>query len=408
MLTKTKKRTKKGKPAKVLRNGQSISIRFPKTLKVSCKIHLSECLDDRMTTLGWKSHYVLNCKAIVGYGPMYGGSTARYRSRNAARDGAIEMVLGVMDELLDKAENTPKRQRLTEARQCVARFMDRDAGEPEPRRSPMAIAKAGGVIRLDAPPSRSTAMVPVLPDLPAELPAPVTSMPLSAKEVKRLAACEQQIERNLQGFFEAGSALAAINEEKLYRATHPTFDSYCKERWNFGRGYAYRLMDGAEIARDIATSPIGDKVPPPLNEAQVRPLVKIDKADRAEVWQRAVKAAPLDKEGKPRITAEVVAFAAHRWVTPTDQLEREAEASASRPAARNGKPTAEDAGERGGKDSAGEPPRRGDAEGFDTAVEEVRARIRDVMFRWTSDRRRDAVLAMLRELLDEWSPAPGL
>lgn len=412
MLTKTKRRPKKGKPAKGspviakakgeeplggLRGFEKLQVPFPEELAVGAEIEIAECLDKNLKPAGWMAKWTIGFRPLLDRGPIHGGSTARYPGREAARRGAVDEILGALEGMLDSTSNAGARQKLDQVRRALERFR----GSAPTRRSPLAIAreKEGSRLRLDAPPSRSTAMVPVLPDLPAvKLPAPVTSTPLSAKEAKRLESCEQQIERNLRGFFEAGSALAAINQERLYRATHPTFDAYCKERWNFGRGYAYRLMDGAEIARDIATSPIGDKVPPPINEAQVRPLVKIDKADRAEVWQRAVKAAPRDRDGKPRVTAELVAFAAHRWVTPTDQLDKEAEAAPSRTAARNGKPTAEDAGERGGQGGKAAAPLEGT---FEAALERMRGTVRRMATDFPAGKQVDKVIATLYDLVNE-------
>lgn len=75
------------------------------------------------------------------------------------------------------------------------------------------------------------------------LEGPSAVEPLSAKETKRLASIEAQIERNLQGFVEVGNALAVIRTERLYRGTHGTFDAYVRERWDFQKSYAYRLID---------------------------------------------------------------------------------------------------------------------------------------------------------------------
>jgi hypothetical protein len=50
----------------------------------------------------------------------------------------------------------------------------------------------------------------------------------------------------LAAFFEVGNALVRIRENKLYRATHLTFDRYCQESWNIGRSYAWRVMGVAE------------------------------------------------------------------------------------------------------------------------------------------------------------------
>jgi hypothetical protein len=81
----------------------------------------------------------------------------------------------------------------------------------------------------------------------------------------------------------------AIRDGKLYRDKYETFEKYCAEKWEFGRAHAYRLIGSAEVMRDL--SPIGDSVPMPLNEAQVRPLVRLEAAQRRKTWMAISKKA---------------------------------------------------------------------------------------------------------------------
>ncbi len=53
-----------------------------------------------------------------------------------------------------------------------------------------------------------------------------------------LADLEAVIGRGLDTFVEVGLALGAIHERRLYRATHSTFEDYCRERWGMDRTYA--------------------------------------------------------------------------------------------------------------------------------------------------------------------------
>ena len=391
MLTKTKKRPKKGtaakrfpvsagnerreQSAKAIRP-RSISIGIPKSLRVSAVILLSEELGERMKSLGWKVDWVLNAKAAVGYGPTRGGSTARYPNQDTAVDAAVESLMTEIDHLIEAVAEAAKRHQLIQARGCIARFhwSRGHSGGPDAEGSRLERAKKAEVIRLEAPPS-STALVPVLPD-------PPLSAPLSSKESRRLEVCEGQIERNLRAFFEVGRALTTIRQERLYRATHGSFDAYCQSRWDFQRAYAYRLIDAAEVVDDIATSPIGDKLPPPANEAQVRALAKVERTQRAEVWQQAVERAPRDAEGNPCVTAEIVAHAVHRWITPDDELDAEKE-----------------------RVSRAEPPEDDEdtAAQFERSLTHLRDTVRGVALLWQDDDQVEAILATLRALVAEFS-----
>lgn len=76
---------------------------------------------------------------------------------------------------------------------------------------------------------------------------------LTTTEIDRLAACERSIEQGISVFVEVGRALTEIRDSKLYRATHKTFEAYCKERWEIGRTRAYDLIDQAKVT-DALTS----------------------------------------------------------------------------------------------------------------------------------------------------------
>jgi hypothetical protein len=126
--------------------------------------------------------------------------------------------------------------------------------------------------------------------------------PLTENETDALEACEGILERGLATFFEVGNALVRIRENKLYRATHSTFEAYCQERWNIGRSYAWRVMGAAERLKLL---PEGDRVPRPANEFQVRPFLKLAPEAFPGAWKRAVRTA---KNGKvtPGVVQAVV------------------------------------------------------------------------------------------------------
>ena len=107
---------------------------------------------------------------------------------------------------------------------------------------------------------------------------------LKPAEADRLVQLEATIQAGVQTFVEVGLALTEIRNAKLYRATHATFESYCRERWNLSRPHAYRVMSAADVASTL--SPTGD-----ISERAIRPLVKLAPEKRAEVWTKAKAAA---------------------------------------------------------------------------------------------------------------------
>ena len=109
-------------------------------------------------------------------------------------------------------------------------------------------------------------------------------MIFSPAEVDRLAELEAVIERGKQTFIEVGAGLAEIRDGRLYRESHGTFESYCRERWAFTPQHAGRLMMASEVVR--AVEPIGSI---PANEAQARALAPLleDPEALREAWAEA-------------------------------------------------------------------------------------------------------------------------
>lgn len=156
---------------------------------------------------------------------------------------------------------------------------------------------------------------------------------LNLAERARLETNEASIAWNLRSFVDVGVALAEIRDFKLHRETHETFDAYVRDRWDFQRAYAYRLIAAAEVVADVAgVSPKGDTkkkkgIQPrtdlvPMTESHARAMVKLDRDERREVWKQVLHDAPK-VSGVPRITAELVAITAKRYITPPDELPEE-------------------------------------------------------------------------------------
>jgi protein gp37 len=128
---------------------------------------------------------------------------------------------------------------------------------------------------------------------------------LTAAQQARLDGWEQTIAQGLASFILVGRTLAAIRDdpEKLYkrRYGYPTFDAYCRERWQMVRRHADRQIQAAGAVD--ALRPIGLRLP--VAEAQVRALLSLpDTAARQDAWERSV----MEAEGA-QPTAEAVASA---------------------------------------------------------------------------------------------------
>ncbi len=119
----------------------------------------------------------------------------------------------------------------------------------------------------------------------------MTSHSLSRDDRARLTELERVVEAGLATFIEVGEALAQIRDQRLYEATHRTWESYLDDRWSgLSRSYAHRLIAAAGVA---AVLPPGNTTPAPTTEAQVRPLTALrdDPTAVTDAWQEAVTAA---------------------------------------------------------------------------------------------------------------------
>ncbi len=139
----------------------------------------------------------------------------------------------------------------------------------------------------------------------------MTNTPAVFDEVKPLSAAEQKRKEQLEGivirgartFIEVGHALTEIRDRELYREAFPTFKLYAKHVFDIAESRAYQLMDAALVIDQVKNSTncgVGDGNiidMLPLNEAQVRPLVKLknNPGQLKAVWQAVVDNAPKGK-----------------------------------------------------------------------------------------------------------------
>lgn len=112
-------------------------------------------------------------------------------------------------------------------------------------------------------------------------------------DLAKLKFHEDEIARSLIAFFEVGNHLIAIKADRLYKAAgYSTFDEYCRDRWQIGRGRGYQLMTSAAIYEEmLAAAPemsTGVDILP-THEGQLRPLAGLNIKEMFSAWADAVK-----------------------------------------------------------------------------------------------------------------------
>lgn len=131
---------------------------------------------------------------------------------------------------------------------------------------------------------------------------------LTPAEIRHLKSMEARIERGLHTFRVVGEALMDIRDNRLYRQTHPTFEAYCRDRWDMDRGRAYQFIAATEVVKALGAG----EDEGPVNEAQARELVVIARNSPEAVktvWE-AAKAT-----GKP-VTAAILREEARKVMEP--------------------------------------------------------------------------------------------
>lgn len=127
-------------------------------------------------------------------------------------------------------------------------------------------------------------------------------VPLTQEEQQLLDQSEKTIKVGLGQFVDVGSALIVISDQKLYRVGFGKFEDYCRQRWNLGDKYAYRLINAAKCVTALKEKLTSQGVATfPSNESQVRPLLDLDPKKWAKAWLKVLK----DTEGH-QITAKEV------------------------------------------------------------------------------------------------------
>lgn len=104
---------------------------------------------------------------------------------------------------------------------------------------------------------------------------------LDAAETAQLNRFEERIEQGLASFIEVGEALSAIRDRKLYRATHGTFEDYCRVKWGMSASRARQLCGASEVAASVTNVTL-------RTESQARELARVPAPQRQQVVEKAV------------------------------------------------------------------------------------------------------------------------
>ena len=137
------------------------------------------------------------------------------------------------------------------------------------------------------------------------------ALSLTKQEQQLLSQCEQTVQNGLQTFFEVGNALETIRSQRLYRATHKTFEDYVSAKWDLPRRTAYRFIAAASVVTNLA-----DTRATPRNEAVARELSSLSPDEQKTVWNIALEehpdglitAAQLSEIKKRMVSASVTAW----------------------------------------------------------------------------------------------------
>jgi hypothetical protein len=103
---------------------------------------------------------------------------------------------------------------------------------------------------------------------------------------RRLARLEAVIEKYRRDFYAVGKALNEIRDGRHYqKLSFTTFERYVNVRWDISKSHAYRLIEAFSVMDNL--SPIGDVLP--KNEAQARPLTRLDVHNQRKLWRDFLK-----------------------------------------------------------------------------------------------------------------------
>lgn len=100
---------------------------------------------------------------------------------------------------------------------------------------------------------------------------------------------EKIIQSGLNTFYAVGIALAEIKDQKLFLATHGTWEDYCRQRWGMASRTAYQTIKSASVVAGLISSGIENA---PQTESVARELVTVPASERKTAWLEAIAEMP--------------------------------------------------------------------------------------------------------------------
>ncbi|RUV94332.1 hypothetical protein EOA75_11805 [Mesorhizobium sp. M1A.F.Ca.IN.022.07.1.1] len=104
--------------------------------------------------------------------------------------------------------------------------------------------------------------------------------------------------------------MAEIRDAKLYRASHDTFEDYCKARWDIGRSRAYELIDQATVVKAITDAGVNLSAVADISKRDVRELKK-DLPAAAKQIKDKIKKGAAPTEATAAVIAQMTAKKDH-------------------------------------------------------------------------------------------------
>ena len=75
---------------------------------------------------------------------------------------------------------------------------------------------------------------------------------------QRLRTLEKEIRSGMEEFYYTGMKLKEIKDDELYKEDgFETWEAYCRERWEWSRDYALKLISAAEYRKKLPTNTTG-------------------------------------------------------------------------------------------------------------------------------------------------------
>src|SRR4051812_19938315 len=85
---------------------------------------------------------------------------------------------------------------------------------------------------------------------------------LSEAEAARLAELERIVDDAIcsvrGGLLAIGPALREIQQSRLYRQSHATFEDYCRCRFGLRKSHVYRLLEAETVMANLLSPPVSD------------------------------------------------------------------------------------------------------------------------------------------------------